>query len=266
MLSIQTCCPTVAAGLAPVQPAGVRDSSCALVPSEQYDDARTMAILQQVGGCAVTAAWTRRPDLTQLVNWLRANPPPPRGGPSAVPVGAGGGTGGPQPPAGLCPRNLPFTGLKCHTMQGLFDFTVCEQCFADVIKPDADKGVNLALWVNPSASVMPAGFTCQLYSERMRRVWSEAASTGNMEHLRQKVTERRTKERELQMKTAQLRQQAGQLREQAATQEHLAANAMRPDFSQTQQLNNQAAMLKVQAAQAESQIGMAEEEWRRFFE
>ncbi|KAK0712866.1 hypothetical protein B0T26DRAFT_601363, partial [Lasiosphaeria miniovina] len=229
---------------------------------DYYDDTRTAQILQQVGGCAVTAAMTRRPDLSQLVNWLRANLPPLRGG---NPVSTG--VGGPQQPDGLCPRNYPSTTLKCHTMQGLFDFTVCEQCYGDVIKPDADNGIDLARRFDMTASSVPGpGFTCQLYSDRMRRVWRDAASTGDMEHLRQKVSERRAKERELQMKTAQLQQQAAQLRIQASTQEHLAINAMRADFSQTTQLNNQAAMLKVQAGQAEDQIRMAVDEWKRFWE
>ncbi|KAG7293711.1 hypothetical protein NEMBOFW57_003768 [Staphylotrichum longicolle] len=176
--------------------------------------------------------------------------------------------------------------------------TVCEQCYAEVIRPDVSRASELARQFDPNPSLMPSGFTCQLYSDRMRRIWSEAGSTGNLEYLRQKVQERRAKEREWQMKTAQLQQQANQLRLQAQTQEHLAANSLRlaantasnnimlagvgvayridanhvavpngvPDFSQTIQLNNQAAMLKVQAAQAEDQIRFAEEEWRRYWE
>ncbi|KAK3346087.1 hypothetical protein B0T25DRAFT_460385, partial [Lasiosphaeria hispida] len=254
---------------------------------ERYDDARTASILQQVGGCAVTAAMTRRVDMGQLVNWLVANPPPIRGDgvtpgvpgvpgvPGAVPGAAPGGT-----PAVGCPRNLLSTTTKCHTMQGLFDLTACEHCYASVVKPDADRGVEMARRFEGNPSAMPSGFTCQLYSDRMRRVWSDAVSTGNFEYLRQKVLERRAKERELQAKTAQLRQQASQLREQAGVKEHLAINAMRlatntasnnimlsgPDFSQTTQLNNEAAMLKVRAAQAEAQVATADEEWKRYWE
>lgn len=198
VLNMQACCPSVAACFAPVLPqqqqqnAGPpppQEASCALVPSDWYDDTRTAEILQQVGGCAVTAALLRRPDLSPLVDWLRANPPRPRGGggagfPSASSAEAMGG--GQLHGNGLCPRNYPSTTLRCHTMQGLFDFTVCEQCYADVIKPDADRGVDLARRFGDAATV-GSGFTCQLYSDRMRRVWSEVASTGNMEHLRQKV-------------------------------------------------------------------------------
>ena len=186
VLNIQACCPAIAAAFAPVQPAAPREASCAIVPSDRYDDARTTEMLQQVGNCAVTAALLRRPSLSQLVDWLRANPPRQRGGGGGGPVP--GLMSGAQPQGnGLCPRNYPSTTLRCHTMQRLFDFTVCEQCYADVIKPDANRGVDVARWFDPDPSVMPSGFTCQLYSDRMRRTWSETVSTGNLEHLRQKV-------------------------------------------------------------------------------
>jgi hypothetical protein len=74
-------------------------------------------------------------------------------------------------------------------MQGLFELMVCEQCYRDVVKPDADRGAELARRFDGNASAIPSGFTCQLYSDRMRRVWAEAVSTGDFEQLRQKVCE-----------------------------------------------------------------------------
>ncbi|KAK0725022.1 hypothetical protein B0H67DRAFT_607390 [Lasiosphaeris hirsuta] len=105
--------------------------------------------------------------------------------------GYSGGVPGAAPgvtPAVGCPRNLLSTTTKCHTMQGLFDLTVCENCYASVIKPDADRGVEMARRFEGNPSAMPSGFTCQLYSDRMRRVWSDAASTGDFEYLRQKAS------------------------------------------------------------------------------
>jgi len=320
VIALQTCCPAVAPAFAQVQPLGPRDASCGMVPSDRYDDARTGAVLQQVGACAVLAATTGRADMAQLLGWLRANPPPLRngmgapggvgagigmgmggpggagpggpgtmyapqgpggpgapvlgglglggpgtsyaqqnpGGPGApgsagpglggpgtlhelqgpgtpgAPVGAGSGPGltfqapqapgapsapvavvaspgpggpgstlpAPQAPAaptapagphgggavgGACPRDIPSTTQKCHTMQGLSDLTVCEQCYNSVVKPDADRGVELARRFDGNTSAIASGFTCQLYSDRMRRAWAEAVSMGNFEHLRQKV-------------------------------------------------------------------------------
>ncbi|KAL2127768.1 hypothetical protein VTI74DRAFT_10184 [Chaetomium olivicolor] len=298
VLNIQACCPSVAPAWAPLRPEAATRASCAMVPSDCYDDTRTMQILQQIGGCAVSAAILRRPDLSQLIGWLRANPPPPRGGSGLAHPSSFPGMGAAAHVNGLCPRNIPSTTLRCYTMQGLVDFTVCEQCYSDVIRPDVDNGISMARQFDADPSAIASGFTCQLYSDRMRQVWREAASTGNLAYLQQKVSERRMKERDLQMKTMQFRQQANQFRIQAQTQEHLAANAFRvaansasnnimlagigagyrvdanhiavpsgvADFSQSTQLNNQAAMLKIQAAQAEDHIRFAEEEWKRFWE
>ncbi len=181
LISIQICCPTIAAGFAPLYPAGPRESTCALVPADMYEDVRTAEILHQVGGCDMTSRLLGRSDMSQLVGWLRENPPRPRGGGSLP------GSAQASAPVGLCPRKSPSTTLRCHTMRGLFDFTVCEQCYADVIQPDLARGVELARQFDTSPSAMSSGFTCQLYSERMRRVWSEAVSAGDFEHLRQKV-------------------------------------------------------------------------------
>lgn len=121
------------------------------------------------------------------MGWLRANPPRPRGAGASFTT-PGLPTNGGQPQAnGLCPRSYPSTTLRCHTMPNLFEFTVCEQCYAEVIRPDVSRASELARQFDPNPSLMPSGFTCQLYSDRMRRVWSEAGSTGNLEYLRQKV-------------------------------------------------------------------------------
>jgi len=125
-----------------------------------------------------------RADMSYLINWVRENPFPAPGAPGS---GMQGGIAGPRQPDGLCPRNFRSSTLRCHTMREVFDFTVCEQCYADVVKPDADRGVQLARLFDSTPSAMSAGFTCQLYSDRMRRVWSEAAVSGNIDFLRQKV-------------------------------------------------------------------------------
>ena len=139
--------------------------------------------------------------MTALVNWLRANLPPVRGPGVGVGVGVAGtfssqgvpGVFSGPSPNGLCPRNYPSTTLRCHTMQSLLDFTVCEQCYKEVIEPDVRQGVELARGLDPTPAVVGGpGFTCQLYSDRMRRVWKEAVGMGEgsfgMEHLRAKVS------------------------------------------------------------------------------
>jgi hypothetical protein len=78
--------------------------------------------------------------------------------------------------------------LKCHTMREISGLTICGKCYLEVIQPDMLKGVDLAKRVDPRPSIFPGGFMCQLYSERMRRVWAGAAARGDIEYLRQKVS------------------------------------------------------------------------------
>lgn len=196
VLNMQNCCPSVSTAFSlahplgqppvpqqPGQPPQQWQSTCALVPSELYDDPRTMAILQQLGSCAALASTTGQVNMNILVNWLRTNLPSPR-----VP-GQGSGPGQAQAPNGLCPRNFPSTTLKCHTIPSMIDFTVCEQCYAEIIRPDADQGVQMALQFDSQPRAVPGqGFTCQLYSPRMRGVWKETCLLPNgSEYLRQKV-------------------------------------------------------------------------------
>jgi hypothetical protein len=218
LVNIQTMCPATANAFAPTTQSSV-NGSCVLIPLSRFDHARTMQVLQYVATSKVMSTMAGRADMSYLVNWLSANPP-------SVPTAAQASSTNVQSTSyaqgeggGLCPRNVPSTTLKCYAMQDLFDFTICEKCFAEVIRPDADKGVDLARRFDRRPSVLSSGFTCQLYSDRMRRVWNEAAATSNLDHLRQKVGERRAKERELQMKRAQLQQQAKQLMQQADTQD-----------------------------------------------
>lgn len=97
-------------------------------------------------------------------------------------------------PYSLCPRNVSSQILKCHTMREISELTVCGECYAAVIKPDVQKGLDLAKRIDTAPTPYPRGFTCQLYSDRMRRIWAEAAARGDIEFLRQKVSDAKSQE------------------------------------------------------------------------
>lgn len=179
--NMQTLCPTISNAWVPTSQAPV-EGSCAFVPSDRFDDQYTSQQLQYAAACVVASAQAGRTDMSALVNWLRDNPPPSRGGVPSRPW---------QAPSGPCPQNYPSSTLRCYIMRDLFDFTVCEKCFAEVIKPDVDRGVELARRFDTAPSTMPSGFTCQLYSTRMRQVWAHAASTGDLAFLGLKVSQAR---------------------------------------------------------------------------
>lgn len=177
VVNMQTLCPTISNAWVSTSQTPV-DGSCAFVPSDRFDDQYTNQQLQNVATCVVTSAQAGRTDMSALVNWLRDNPPPVRGSAASPPW---------QGPSGPCPQSYPSSTVKCYVMRALSDLTVCEKCFAEVIKPDQDRGVELARRFDSAPSTMPSGFTCQLYSTRMRQVWAQAASTGDLAPLGQKV-------------------------------------------------------------------------------
>lgn len=177
VVSIQTMSPAIASAFVPTSQVPT-EGSCALIPSDSFDDAYSAQQLQYIATCAVYSSQAGRPNMTPLITWLKENPPPTRG---AVPGRSW------EAPAGPCPRDYASVTVKCYVMGEIPDFTVCEKCFAEVVKPDMDRGAELARRFGTEARAVPTGFTCQLYSNRMRHVWSQTVSSGNVEILRQKV-------------------------------------------------------------------------------
>ena len=184
VVNMQTLCPTISNAWVPVSQTPI-EGSCAFVPSDRFDDQYTSQQLQYAATCVVVSAQAGRTDMSPLVNWLRENPPPARGGAPGRPW---------QAPSGPCPQNYPSITLRCYVMRDLFDLTVCEKCFTEVIKPDQDRGVELAKRFDTAPATMPSGFTCQVYSPRMRQVWAQAASTGDLAFLGHKASVHRCQE------------------------------------------------------------------------
>ena len=84
------------------------------------------------------------------------------------------------------------------------EFTVCQECYTEVILPEVQKGAPLARQVSTALSIPPDGFSCQLYSPRTRQFWQDSLTTGDAGLLRQQVTERKQKQMELAQKADQL--------------------------------------------------------------
>ena len=101
-----------------------------------------------------------------------------------------------------CRRDDQFRSVPWHYMPHLPDFTICEECYVDVVWPAALGGCGLAKQVSSSLQMSPhrtdAKMSCQLYSVRMRRVFEEACKREDFAGLRNQVMARVNKERELQ--------------------------------------------------------------------
>jgi hypothetical protein len=102
-----------------------------------------------------------------------------------------------------CTRDDMVMNQLWHFIPGLPEFTVCEECFDQVVWPVVDQPV--ASSVNRTLQLVPGaqrntGISCQLYSERMRKRFLEAVRYADFEYLKQVALRRHGVERLLQEK------------------------------------------------------------------
>ena len=102
-----------------------------------------------------------------------------------------------------CTRDDMVMGQLWHFIPSLPEFTICEECFDQVVWPVADQpiasSVTRTLQLAPGAN-HNSGISCQLYSERMRKKFLEAVKYADFEYLKQVASRRHGVERLLQEK------------------------------------------------------------------
>ncbi|KAI9866894.1 MAG: hypothetical protein M1813_000836 [Trichoglossum hirsutum] len=84
-----------------------------------------------------------------------------------------------------------------HTIPEIPHFTICEECYNDVVWPAIDGGSMLASKCSRSMQLVWSGnegVSCQLYSQRMRQIFEEAVTRNDLDFLKKKTLERRDKE------------------------------------------------------------------------
>ncbi len=102
-----------------------------------------------------------------------------------------------------CTRDDMVMVQVWHFIPSLPEFTICEECFDQVVWPVADQPI--ASRVNRTLQLVPgayhkSGISCQLYSERMRKIFLEAVKFADFEYLKQVALRRYGVERRLQEK------------------------------------------------------------------
>lgn len=97
-----------------------------------------------------------------------------------------------------CQRDKPLPGRAWHYIPSVPEFTVCEECFDDVILPYYLDRNRIARLFSGRTMLIPSeheeadgGSSCCLYSSRMRRVWERAAQEEDFGYLRRKAVERK---------------------------------------------------------------------------
>lgn len=100
-----------------------------------------------------------------------------------------------------CRRDDQFRGTEWHYTPHLPDFTICEECFMEVVRPAQRAGYAVADLI-PRESSLPANIntklSCQLYSPRMRAIFEECCRNQDIASLKIHATARVKRERELQ--------------------------------------------------------------------
>lgn len=104
-----------------------------------------------------------------------------------------------------CARDTPLRGQDWYIIPSLPEFTVCEDCYEDVVWPGIKADLPIATEFRRKArAVAPdhVGVSCQLYSPRMRRVFGEACQRGDMALLRGVALRRYDFEQDMQARHA----------------------------------------------------------------
>ncbi|KLJ09862.1 hypothetical protein EMPG_14716 [Blastomyces silverae] len=83
-----------------------------------------------------------------------------------------------------CPRDH-FSAGPWHYIPDLPEFTICEDCYDDVVYDRSHTGIGKM--VSRTPQMVPGRrdqqYTCQLYSPRMRTVFREAVQHGDFKYL-----------------------------------------------------------------------------------
>ncbi|KAF2277692.1 uncharacterized protein EI97DRAFT_432551 [Westerdykella ornata] len=100
-----------------------------------------------------------------------------------------------------CARSKPLHRRPWHFIPSLPEFTVCEECYQDVVCPAFQRKNPIARLFNYTTQLVPGedstGTSCCLYSPRMRKVWDRAIEKEDFGYLRRKATDRKEVERRL---------------------------------------------------------------------
>jgi hypothetical protein len=107
-----------------------------------------------------------------------------------------------------CTREKTSIRKPWHFIPALPEFTVCEECYDEVVWPTIKNGSRIGCMFNRTLQLVPEegshGSSCCLYSPRMRKVWERAVKDEDFAYLKRKAIERKRAESRLAMEKAGL--------------------------------------------------------------
>ncbi|KAH8821452.1 hypothetical protein F5884DRAFT_745773 [Xylogone sp. PMI_703] len=103
-----------------------------------------------------------------------------------------------------CQKDEDLTDCYWHIITQLPEFTVCPECWDEVVRPELEKGKAIPAMFNKVQQRLPRS-SCQLYSERMRNIFRRAVDTNDYMLLANKARERKAIEAKYKLDLADLR-------------------------------------------------------------
>jgi len=103
-----------------------------------------------------------------------------------------------------CQRDEDLTDCYWHVITQLPQFTVCPECWDEVVRPELEKRKAIPAMFNKVQQRLPRS-SCQLYSKRMRDIFKTAVDTDGYMFLATNARERKAIEIGYKAKLAELR-------------------------------------------------------------
>jgi len=103
-----------------------------------------------------------------------------------------------------CQQDVDLLDRRWHVITQLPEFTVCEECFDEVVWPELSEGKAIPMMFNKSLQRLPKA-SCQLYSPKMRGIFRLASDSGDYKMLASKARDRKAIELTYKMNMAELR-------------------------------------------------------------
>jgi hypothetical protein len=107
-----------------------------------------------------------------------------------------------------CQQDKELVNEKWHIITQLPEFTVCEECFDEVVYPELEDRKAIPLMFNKTLQRIPKA-SCQLYSPKMRGIFRLAVDSDDYKLLTAKARERKTIELAYKANLAELRKSKG---------------------------------------------------------
>ncbi|PMD49147.1 uncharacterized protein K444DRAFT_649082 [Hyaloscypha bicolor E] len=107
-----------------------------------------------------------------------------------------------------CQHDKELIDRKWHIITQLPEFTVCEECFDDVVEPELEERKAIPLLFKQTLQRIPKA-SCQLYSTKMRGIFRLAVDSDDYKLLAAKARERKTLELAYKANVAELRRSRG---------------------------------------------------------